>query len=90
VRALSRELGVTETTIRRWKRAGSRIHDGSHTRHDLGQSTSLTEETLIVGLRQDVGLGLDDMEYPARCQTLPWRANQLRLNRPLLGIFILI
>ncbi len=58
--ALAGELGVTETTVRRWK--GRReVHDRSHVRHDLGQSTSAEEEELIRVLRQDLRLSLDDL-----------------------------
>ncbi len=67
VAELARELGVTETTIRRWKGRTSQ-QDGSHVRHNLGQSTSVAEEELIVALRQDVRLSLDDIvEVMNRC-----------------------
>ena len=67
VAVLARELGVSETTVRRW-RGRDQVVDRSHRRHRLGQSTSLQEETLICSLRKDVGLGLDDLvEVMHRC-----------------------
>ena len=60
VRALSSELGVCETTIRKWKKAG-RIYDKSHTRHDLGITLSAEEEALIVYLRQHFWLSIDEI-----------------------------
>ena len=67
VAELSAELGVSETTVRRWRSRSSAI-DRSNRRHDLGQSTTLEEETLICGLRRDVGLSLDDIvEVLHRC-----------------------
>ena len=46
VAELAAELNVSQTTIRRWK-GRDRVTDGSHARHNLGQSTSPTEEALI-------------------------------------------
>ena len=67
VAQLSRELGVSERTVRRW-RDRTEVNDRSHRPHRLGQSTTLEEETLICGLRTDVGLGLDDLvEVMHRC-----------------------
>lgn len=67
VAALAKELSITQTTVRRWK-SRTHVKDGSHTRHNLGQSTSPAEELLIIGLRRDVGLNLDDIvEVMQRC-----------------------
>lgn len=44
--ALARELGVSETTVRRWRGRKS-AQDRSHARHNLGASTSLAEEAII-------------------------------------------
>lgn len=67
VAQLARQLGVSETTVRRWK-GRDRVTDGSHTRHRLGQSTSPTDEALIRELRQDIGLSLDDIvQVMQRC-----------------------
>ncbi len=67
VSVLAAELNVTETTIRRWRKRND-VADASHARHNLGQSTNPTEEALITGLRQDVGLSLDDIvEVMHRC-----------------------
>jgi transposase-like protein len=64
---LAQELGISQTTVRRWKERQT-VFDGSHTRHDLAQSTSAEEEALIVELRQNIGLGLDDIvEVMTRC-----------------------
>lgn len=67
VRELSEELGVNETTIRRWKKRFT-VSDASHTRHNLLQSTTMEEEEIIVELRRMVGLSLDDItEVIHRC-----------------------
>lgn len=67
VTALALRYGVTETTIRRW-RGRSSVHDRPHVRHNLGQSTTDVEEELIVALRQDARLSLDDIvEVMHRC-----------------------
>jgi transposase-like protein len=67
VAALARELGVSETTIRRWRhRAG--VHDRAHTPHRLAISLSPTEERLVVELRTSLELPLDDIvEVMRRC-----------------------
>lgn len=67
VAKLSRELGVSETTIRRW-RARDATGDRSHVRHNLGQSTTPEQEAIIAALRTDARLGLDDItEVMQRC-----------------------
>ena len=67
VAALARELGLSETTVRRWK-ARDRVTDGSHVPHNVHASTTPTDEALIVELRRDVGLSLDDIvEVMRRC-----------------------
>jgi len=67
VAVLAKELGVNPTTIYRWRKRGSTA-DRPHTRHHLGQSTSLEQEALIAGLRRDVGLSIDDItEVMNRC-----------------------
>jgi transposase-like protein len=67
VAELARELGISETSVRRW-RERSHVTDGSHVRHNLGQSTTLVEEALICGLRKDAALSLDDIcEVMHRC-----------------------
>ena len=58
--ALAAELGVNETTIRRWRGRTSQA-DRSHTRHDLGQSTTPQQEALIGELRRLVRLSIDDI-----------------------------
>jgi len=67
VAVLAERYGVSETTIRRWrKRTGT--EDRSHVRHNLGQATSPVEEAIIVELRVDAGLSLDDItEVMRRC-----------------------
>ena len=67
VAALAAELGVSEGTVRRWRRR-SDVHDRSHRRHDLNPSTTVEEEALIAGLRGELGLSLDDVvEVMKRC-----------------------
>lgn len=67
VAALARALGVSETTIRRWRGRQTQA-DGSHVRHDLGQSTTPEQEAIIAVLRRDARLSLDDItEVMRRC-----------------------
>ncbi len=64
---LAKELGINESTVRKWKVRTS-FSDRSHTRHNLLQSTSLEEEEIIVELRQMLGLSLNDItEVIQRC-----------------------
>jgi hypothetical protein len=59
VRELASELGVSETTVRRWRgRPDGR--DRSHTPHNLHASTTPLEEALMAELRALASLGLDD------------------------------
>ena len=67
VAELAAELGISETTVRRW-RSRRETWDRSHVRHRLGQSTSPEEEALICALRRDAALSLDDVvEVMHRC-----------------------
>jgi transposase InsO family protein len=67
VAALARELGVSETTIRRW-RGRRTVTDRSHTPRRLATSLSLVEEALVCELRARLGLPLDDIaEVMRRC-----------------------
>ncbi len=67
VAVLARELGVNETTIRRWRGRDS-VADRSHKAHRLAISLSPLEEQLVAELRLVVGLGLDDIvEVMRRC-----------------------
>ena len=67
VAELAAELGVSETTIRRWRGRRS-VADRSHTPHHLATSLTPEEEQLLVELRQNLGLGLDDLvEVMHRC-----------------------
>jgi transposase InsO family protein len=67
VAALARELGVSETTVRRWRRR-TQTADRSHAPHRLATNLSSAEETLIGELRRDLGLSLDDIvEVMRRC-----------------------
>ena len=67
VAALAAELGVSETTIRRWRGRAS-VADRSHTPHRLAISLSPLEEQLVVELRQSLWLPLDDIvEVMHRC-----------------------
>ena len=64
---LAIELGVNESTVRRWKGRTS-VADRSHVPHQLKTSLSATEEQLVVALRQELELSLDDIvEVMRRC-----------------------
>ena len=67
VPALVGELGVSETTVRRWK-ARQDVSDRSSRPHTLATSFSFEEEEIAVGLRTDLALSLDDLlEVMRRC-----------------------
>ena len=60
VRQLAQEFGVSEDTIRRWKRRKDTA-DGSHTAHRLQTTLSRAQEVVVVELRRTLGLPLDDL-----------------------------
>lgn len=67
VAALAAALGVSQTTIRRW-RSRTSPDDRSHTRHNRGQATTPVEEAMITELRRLGRLSLDDItEVMNRC-----------------------
>jgi transposase-like protein len=67
VAELAAELGVSETTIRRW-RGRSTVGDRSHTPKTLKISLSPMEEALVCELRTRLQLPLDDItEVMRRC-----------------------
>jgi transposase-like protein len=67
VAELARELGVSETTIRRWKPRQDGL-DRSSRPHVLATRFSLEEEEIAVELRTRLGLSLDDaLEVMRRC-----------------------
>jgi transposase InsO family protein len=67
VAVLASELGVSETTIRRW-RGRTTVGDRSHRPNKLTTSLSAVEETLVCELRTSLQLPLDDIvEVMRRC-----------------------
>src|SRR5687767_14054733 len=67
VRELARELGVTETTIRRW-RSRDQVVDRSHAAKHPRISLSPLEEQLVLDLRKDLRLPFEDIvEVMHRC-----------------------
>ena len=60
VTQLADELGVSEDTIRRWKRR-DRVADGSHTPHRLQTTLTPAQEAVVVELRKTLLLPLDDL-----------------------------
>jgi transposase-like protein len=67
VAELAAELGVSETTIRRW-RGRTTVSDQSHTPKTLKTSLSAMEEALVCELRTLLQLPLDDIvEVMRRC-----------------------
>ena len=67
VARLAAELGISERTVRRWKDRES-TSDGSHRPKRLMISLSDVEERLVLELRRDLVLPLDDLvEVMQRC-----------------------
>lgn len=60
VRELAQELGVSEDTIRRWKKRDT-VDDRSHTAHRLQTTLNREQEALVLVLRRTLGLTLDDL-----------------------------
>ena len=67
VKALAARYNISETTVRKG-RGRETAHDRSHARHPLPSSLDATQEALMVGLRRDVGLSLNEIiEVMRRC-----------------------
>jgi transposase InsO family protein len=67
VAQIARELGVSETTVRRWK-PRTTVADGSHVAHRLAVSLTDLEQRLVLELRMALQLPLDDIvEVMRRC-----------------------
>jgi len=67
VAALARELGINETTVRRWKNRRD-VADRPTTPHRLATGFSAAEEAIAVELRTRLLLSLDDiLEVMRRC-----------------------
>lgn len=67
VSELARELGLSETTVRRWK-GRQDVADRSSVPHRLATGFSPEEEEIAVELRTKLGLPLDDvLEVMRRC-----------------------
>ncbi len=60
VSALAQRYNVSEATIRKW-RARSEFHDRSHTAHRLQTQLTPAQEAIVVYLRQNLLLPLDDL-----------------------------
>ncbi|SFD82896.1 Transposase and inactivated derivatives, IS30 family [Thiohalospira halophila DSM 15071] len=60
VRELAREFGVSEDTIRRWRKRET-TEDGSHTAHRLRTTLTPEQEAVVVALRRTLWLSLEDM-----------------------------
>lgn len=67
VAALARELNISETTVRRWRKRDT-TSDASHRPHRLQTSFDAVEEEIAVELRTRLGLSIDDvLEVMHRC-----------------------
>jgi len=65
--ALARELGVSQTTVRRWKNRHD-VADRAATPHTLATGFAAEEEAIAVELRTRLALSLDDiLEVVRRC-----------------------
>lgn len=63
VSQLAAFYGVSETTIRRWRKRAGEVQDRSSRPRDLAVSTSDLEEAIICELRRDLRLPLDDIVH---------------------------
>lgn len=62
---LAVEIGVSETTVRRW-RGRDTVQDCSHTPHRLATTLTPMQEFVVVELRKRLLLPLDDLLVVAR------------------------
>lgn len=60
IAALAQELGVTQDTIRRWKKRDT-VEDRSHTAHRLQTTLTPAQESIVIALRKTLWLPLDDL-----------------------------
>jgi transposase InsO family protein len=58
--ALAREFGVSRDTVRKWRKRES-VGDASHTPHRLQTTLNSAQEELVVYLRTQLRLALDDL-----------------------------
>ncbi|HHW76161.1 MAG TPA: IS481 family transposase [Xanthomonadaceae bacterium] len=70
VAKLAEELGVSETTIRRWRVRGT-VQDRPHTPHRLATTLNPMQEFVVVELRKLLLLPLDDLLVVARAFVCP-------------------
>lgn len=67
INALARQLNLSPATVHKWRHSKT-IYDGSHVRHNLSTDMTTEEEQLIVELRTQLALSLDDItEVMKRC-----------------------
>jgi transposase len=67
VAALARELGISETTVRRWQKRRD-VADRASTPHALATGFAAEEEAIAIELRTRLQLSLDDiLEVMRRC-----------------------
>lgn len=57
---LARQFNVTRDTIRRWRKRDT-VQDGSHTAHRLQTTLNAAQEELVIYLRTQLKLPLDDL-----------------------------
>lgn len=57
---LAKQFSVTVTTVRRWK-ARSTVEDQSHRPHNLHATLTAAQESIVLTLRRDYRLPLDDL-----------------------------
>jgi len=80
-------LGVSEDTIRRWKRRDS-VTDGSHAPHRLQTTLTPVQEAVVVELRKTLLLPLDDPAGSSSTPTSPaplWTAAGAAMGSPTCG-----
>lgn len=65
VAALAVELGVSEDTIRRWKKRDT-VEDRPHTAHRLQTTLTPAQEAVVLALRETLWLPLDDLLVVSR------------------------
>ena len=58
--ALARQFNVTRDTIRKWRKRET-VQDGSHTAHRLQTTLNAAQEELVIYLRTQLRLPLDDL-----------------------------
>ncbi|MBU1341435.1 MAG: helix-turn-helix domain-containing protein [Proteobacteria bacterium] len=67
---LAQRLGISETTVRKWKKRNS-VYDRSHAPNKIATALTPVQEIIVVLIRMCLRSGLDDLQKIVRCFIYP-------------------